>query len=163
MSRGRGSARWLACCTASALSLWLLGQVFPSTAQTLVSTSGLSFGSFASTTGGRITIEPATGFRSATGGIWLVNQGAASSAARVTLTHVANAGYSLLLPIDDAASMSNGGSVMNLRSFTAHPGLTGILGASGSQTISIGATLVIGPMPAQGNYIGSFPVTIQFQ
>ena len=163
MFQSRCSARWLACCTASAIGLWLLGQASPGTAQTVVSTSGLSFGSFASTTGGRITIEPATGFRSATGSIWLVNQGAASSAARVTLTHVANASYSLLLPIDDAASMSNGGSVMNLRSFTAHPGLNGILGPSGSQTISIGATLVIGPMPAQGSYIGSFPVTIQFQ
>jgi hypothetical protein len=163
MVRSRGSARWLACCTASIICVWLAAFPPVSQAQNLVSTSALSFGTFASTSGGRITIEPATGFRSATGSIWLVNQGPASSPARVTVTHVANASYSVLLPIDDAASLSNGGSAMSLRSFTAHPGLSGILGPSGSQTISIGATMVIGPLPAEGNYSGSLSVTILFK
>ena len=163
MVRSRGSARWLACCTASFFFLGLATTPSTTQGQKLVATSGLSFGAFASISGGRITIEPATGFRSATGSIWLVNQGPASSPASVMVTHIANASYSVLLPIDDAASLSNGSNTISLRSFTAHPGTSGILGSSGSQTILIGATLVIGPLPAEGSYSGSFPVTIQFQ
>lgn len=127
--------------------------------QTLTLLNPLEFGTFAVLTGGTVTIDPATGARSRTGDIWLMGQNAGTPA-RLVLTHRAGADFSVLLPPDDSAILGKSGASMLLRSFRSSPSATRMVGAT--QTISIGATLVVQPNQSPGAYTGSFRVTVSF-
>jgi hypothetical protein len=84
----------------------------------------------------------------------------AGTPARVVLTHLAGADFSVLLPPDNAANLNKGGASMTLRSFRSSPPATRMVGAT--QVISIGATLVAQPNQSPGAYTGSFRVTVSF-
>ena len=127
--------------------------------QTLTLLNQLEFGTFAVQTGGTVTIDPANGARSRTGDIWLMGQNAGAPA-RLVLTHRAGADFSVLLPPDDSAILGKSGASMLLRSFRSSPSATRTVGAT--QTISIGATLVVQPNQSPGAYAGSFQVTVSF-
>jgi hypothetical protein len=127
--------------------------------QTLSLINQLEFGMFAVQTGGTVTIDASSGARLRTGDIWLMGQNAGTPA-RLAVTHLAGADFSVLLPPDDGVSLGKGGASMVLRSFRSSPSAGRMVGAT--QIISIGATLVVQPNQSPGAYAGSFQVTVSF-
>lgn len=141
------AAAWLACAPAAQ-------------AQTIVSTVGLSFGSFVASTGGAIAVAPSGG-RSKTGSVMLVAQGGGSTAAQFTVSGTAAAIYTITLPADaTVALMDDSGHSMALNGFVSDPGATGTLSSGGTQMLSVGATLSVNNSQAPGNYSGAFAVTV---
>jgi hypothetical protein len=124
-------------------------------------TQSLSFGSFVVGSGGSVTISTSGG-RSATGGITLIPS-SAGAAARFSVTGDPGMTYSISLPLDGEAALSNGaGQSMPLNAFASDPSGIGLLGLDGSQTLSVGATLNVDAGQAVGAYSGSFSVTVNY-
>ncbi|HEY4082967.1 MAG TPA: DUF4402 domain-containing protein [Burkholderiaceae bacterium] len=142
-----------------ALLLGLAAQA--ASAQSLTSTTPLSFGSFTAGTGGSITLTSGGG-RSKTGGVILVNQGALATAAQFTMTGTANATFAITLPADGTVTLDNGANHMAINVFVSNPSLTGTLSGGGTQVISVGATLTVGNSQVAGNYTGAFNVTVDY-
>lgn len=137
----------------------LMAAVCPAHGQTLSLLNSLEFGTFAAQTGGTVTIDAASGARSQAGGVWLMGQ-SAGSPARVVLNHMAGADFSVSLPPDGGANLSQGGFSMGLHTFRASPSSARMVGST--QIISIGATLVVQAHQPPGPYAGSFQVTVSF-
>lgn len=137
----------------------------PAQGQTLVTTQDLLFGAFVAGTGGTVTIAP-QGIRTASGDVTLMTGGQFSqgNAASFDLTGSPNATYQISLPADNEVTLtgSQSGS-MSLTSFSSSPSGEGQLSPAGSQTLYVGATLVVGNSQAPGSYSGSFTVTAVFQ
>jgi len=132
-----------------------------SCAQSILPTQALSFGSFAPGTGsGTVTVSP-TGVRSAGGGVSLVPSGS-GQAASFLVTGNADAGYAITLPGNGEVSLTSGPHSMAVTTFTSSPSPAGQLGGGGSQTLTVGATLSVGPNQAGGSYSGSFIVTVVY-
>jgi hypothetical protein len=124
-------------------------------------TRALAFGSFVAGSGGSVTISTSGG-RSATGGITLIPS-SAGAAAQFSVTGDPGMTYSISLPLDGEAALSNGaGQSMPLNAFASDPGGIGLLGLDGSQTLSVGATLNVDAGQAVGAYSGSFSVTVNY-
>ena len=155
----QGADAWLGakrCLRASALVALTLA---PAHGQTLSLLNQLEFGTFAVQTGGAVVIDPASGARSRTGDVWLLGQNAGTPA-RVALTRLPGADFSVLLPPDNLVTLSKGGSSMELRTFRSSPSSGRMVGST--QIISIGATLIVQPNQPPGGYVGSFQVTVSF-
>lgn len=137
----------------------------PAPGQTIVATQDLSFGAFVAGTGGTITISP-QGMRSAGGDVTLISVGQFSqgSVASLDVTGTPSAAYTISLPPDNVVTLtgSQGGS-MPITSFSSSPSGTGQLSPAGSQTLVVGATLVVSNNQAPGTYSGSFNVTAVFE
>lgn len=134
-------------------------------AQTVAKTQDLSFGGFVAGGGGTVTVSPA-GARTSGGDVTLLTSGvfAQFSPAVFDISGSALTAYSITLPADGTVSVTSAqGHSMSLRSFTSSPAGSGQLSGSGSQTLSVGATLVVGNSQPSGNYSGSFAVTVVFQ
>ncbi|MDP1536349.1 MAG: DUF4402 domain-containing protein [Burkholderiales bacterium] len=123
-------------------------------------TQGLVFGKFVAASGGTITVSPA-GVRSASGGVVLVSSGA-GAAAQFAVSGDANVAYAISLPGDGTVSLSSGANSMAVNVFTSSPNLSGLLGAGGTQTLLVGATLSVGGNQASGGYSGAFVVTVNY-
>lgn len=131
-------------------------------AQTIASTSGLSFGSFVASTGGTIAVS-ASGGRSKTGSVILLTQGGGSTAAQFTVSSTAAAIYTITLPADGTVALvDDSGHSMALNGFVSYPSATGTLSGGGTQMLSVGATLSVNNAQARGSYSGSFPVTVHY-
>ncbi len=131
-------------------------------AQTIASTSGLSFGSFVASTGGSIAVPPSGG-RSKTGSVILLAQGGASAAAQFTVSGTAAAAYTITLPADGTVALTDdSGHSMALNGFVSYPSATGTLSGGGTQLLSVGATLSVNNAQAPGNYSGAFAVTVHY-
>jgi hypothetical protein len=125
----------------------------------LTANSALGFGQIVATTApGTVTVTPA-GLRSASGGV-LLGSGFGVSPAAFTATGQPNASYSVTLPI--AATLSGGGSSMTVDTFTSSLGGLGTLGGSGTQTVSVGATLHVGAGQRPAAYAGTYDVTVAY-
>ncbi|OEY65265.1 hypothetical protein BG841_01510 [Marinobacter sp. X15-166B] len=131
---------------------------------TIENTVALSFGSFAAGSGGTVTVSPED-VRSASGGVVLFPS-ATVIAAEFVVRGDRNASYTLELPANNSVKLTAPGAHMELKDFssdiirTSGP-LTGFL-VGGSQTHSIGATLVVGNGQPPGDYSGSFTVTVNY-
>ncbi|MFP9230877.1 hypothetical protein A0E43_19225 [Pectobacterium cacticida] len=125
------------------------------------STVGLSFGSFVANTGGDITITSAGG-RSKSGSLVLIAQGASSSAAIFTITGLAGAWFSIMLPADGVIALSHGIDTMAVTTFQSNLADSEQL-VNGNQTLRVGARLVVGNAQAAGSYTGTFPITVNYQ
>jgi hypothetical protein len=124
-------------------------------------TRSLSFGSFVAGSGGSVTISP-SGARSAAGGVTLIPSGA-GTAAQFSITGDPGMTYSISLPLDGEAELSNGaGQSMPLRAFTSDPSGIGLFSISGSQTLSVGATLDVSASQTAGAYSGAFSITVNY-
>lgn len=121
-------------------------------------TQGLTFGKFVAGAGGSVTIS-AGGGRSASGGVVLVPSGA-GAAAQFAVSGDANLTYVISLPA--AGTLVNGANSMAVNTFTSSPSPTGTLGAGGTQTLFVGATLTVGSNQASGSYSGAFDVTVNY-
>ncbi len=121
--------------------------------------SNLGFGQIvATTTSGAVTVSPAGG-RTRSGGVVLGN-GFGVSAASFAVTGEPNTGYSITLP--SPCTLSGGGSSMTADGFTSSPSGAGNLGPSGTQSVSMGATLHVGSGQAAAAYAGTYAVTLAY-
>lgn len=119
----------------------------------------LSFGKLvAGSSPGAVTIGT-HGARTASGGVTL-GSGTTASPARFTVKGTANTTYAITLPI--SVTLASGTQSITVDSFTSSPSGTGLLDGSGSQALSIGATLRIGAAQPSGAYSGSLLVTVSY-
>jgi hypothetical protein len=126
----------------------------------IVKTRDLVFGRFVASSGGTITVTPA-GARSKTGGVVLVN-GVTATSASYNLTETGT-GKSLTwttIALPSTATLSSGGATMTLSNFVSNPANTV---PNGITTLSVGATLTVGPNQAPGNYSGSYSITVIYE
>jgi hypothetical protein len=127
---------------------------------TLAQTSGLSFGDiFPSAAAGTVTLTPA-GVRSATGGATLGTTGT-SNAAAFNVTGKKNATYVITFAAPSVLLSSPGGVDMVVNAFTTTAG-SGTLSATGTQSFNVGATLAVGINQLDGDYAGTFGVTVTY-
>lgn len=134
--------------------------------------SDLGFGSMS------VKKEPGTvvitfdGARSATGGVRL-RGGADFHAGQFTVTGVEGTPYRIGLPSNPTADRDLSDpepgvtrlEVTDLAPFSANvgPGLDGLIGQDGTDTIRLGGTLQVPISAKQGNYRGDFTLTLIFQ
>ena len=107
---------------------------------------------------GTLALSP-SGIRTTTGGV-TVNTAIAGSPATFDVQGTPNATYSVSLPA--AVIMSNVASSIVMDTFTSSPATTGVIGASGQQTLFVGATLNVGSNQSFGTYTGSLSVTVDY-
>lgn len=126
----------------------------------IASRNGLSFGDVsASALAGEVTLT-ADGSRTTTGGA-TVNSATAASAAAFDLEGTPNASYAISLPL--SVVLSDGSSnTMVVDRFTASPGASGVLDASGGTALYVGATLNVGNNQPFGSYNGQMAVTVDY-
>ena len=123
----------------------------------------MAFGNLAvqAATGGTVVLAPA-GTRSRTNGVSLPATTGTVSAASFTVTGNGNYGYSITLPGSVTLNHSGGVESMVASSFTSNPSGTGTL-SSGTQNISVGATLTVAAGQLAGVYTsGNFDVTVNY-
>jgi hypothetical protein len=126
---------------------------------TLVKLTDLRFGDiYTSASAGTVLLTPA-GARSATGGASL---GALSpvGSATFTVTGAASATYAISLPA--TITLSSPGGTLTVSPVTSTPSLTGLLSATGQQTLAVGGTLNVAANQADGDYAGLFNVTVAY-
>lgn len=104
-----------------------------------------------------------SGFRSSSGGVITVGQGGGVSPAHITVQGTGYAMYSISLPADHAATLSDGTHTLELTAFVSNPSGTGTLSVGGIQTLSIGATLTVSNAQPPGAYAGTFAITVNYQ
>jgi hypothetical protein len=135
------------------------GQAWAQQPLTALASGSLAFGRFAAATGGSVTVS-AAGVRTAAGSVALLSS-APGSAAQVAVSGEPNKTYSITLPADVVLSNA-AGQTMQLQALTSQPSGGGQLGASGSQVLTIGATLVVPIHQPVGSYSGSFSVSLDY-
>jgi len=75
-----------------------------------------------------------------------------------------NAFYTISVPLNGIVTLTGGGAPMAVKDFTSNPAAgAGSLGAGGAETISIGATLVVGINQVEDTYTGNYDVTVNYQ
>jgi len=122
--------------------------------------NGLKFGDIAyGATAGTLTLSSG-GVRTTTGGV-TVNTAIAGSPAAFDVQGDPNATYSITFPA--AVIMTNGSpNTMVVDNFTSLPETTGVIDASGQQTLFVGATLNVNSNQSFGTYSGELTVTVDY-
>ena len=130
----------------------------------IVKTADLHFGNVAvaASTNGTVVMAPA-GTRSATGGVTLPATAGSPVAAAFTVSGQANYTYAITLP-SASLTLTSGSASMTAGTFTSAPATTGTLSGSGTQTLSVGATLNVAAAQAAGTYTTgtAFAVTVNY-
>ena len=128
----------------------------------ITSTQSLTYGSFVVNAAGGVTVGVNPLMRTANGGVTLISS-SSWSAASFSVTGDMNTTYAITLPANGVVSLTSGANSMALNDFTSNPAATsGQLYASGSQTLTVGATLSVIGSQATGDYTGSFTVTVDY-
>lgn len=171
ISRLVSGATMLASATAFAQSATV---AVPATAKIYVpitavlTNTGLAFGDiFANATGGTVMLDPTTDVRTSSGGLILGTASPHNSAA-LTLGGKRNASFSLTLPA--STQLTGPGAAMTVSAFTAATGATLLTPAlsvlpntaSAILPVKVGATLAVGPNQVDGDYAGTFNVTVTY-
>lgn len=122
--------------------------------------NGLSFGDLSSgAEAGTLALSPG-GIRTTTGGV-TVNRAIAASPAAFDIQGDPNATYSITFPA--AVIMSNGSpNSMVIDKFISSPEATGVIDASGQQTLFVGGTLNVDSNQSFGTYSGELSVTVDY-
>jgi len=133
--------------------------------------SGLIFGDvFANATGGNVVLDPATDLRTTTGGLVLGTLSPTNSAA-LKVSGKRNAAFTITLPANGTVTLTGPGTAMALNAFTAAWGrgrwtspYASRLPNPGSAPLpfKVGGTLVVGPNQMDGDYAGTFSVTVAY-
>jgi Domain of unknown function (DUF4402) len=133
----------------------------------ITKTSDLVFGKLAvGAVGGNVAISTAN-VVSISGAGTTVSQPAGSTgnpaAAVFGVTGEAGFTYAITLPTDGAVTISDGAShTMAVNGFVSNPGTSGTLSGAGTDTLKVGATLVVGNNQVAGTYTGTFNVTVSY-
>lgn len=153
---------------AFALLLALLPAARQACAQTVIvlsNTRGMNFGRFAAGTGGTITLDAATGARTKTGALILLNSPTAAQATyNVSKSKNGNVSQTVVitLPANNTFQIASGANRMYVNNFTSSPATIPTV-PNGGVVLSVGATLVVGSGQPAGNYSGSYPITVNYQ
>ena len=122
--------------------------------------NGLVFGALAAGAEAGTLMLSAGGARTTTGGV-TVNRAIAGSPATFDIQGDPNATYSITFPA--AVVMTNGSpNSMVVDKFTSSPEATGVIDASGQQTLFVGGTLNVNSNQAFGTYSGELTVTVDY-
>lgn len=153
--RRRGVARL---CAAAAMSTAMSMSV--SAAEVQVSaTQQLGFGSFTAGSG-TVSVTP-SGARTTTGNVVALSADP-GQAAQFLVSGDPSMTYAITLPVDGTVTLSNGATDMPVNGFVSDPASSGVLPGSGSQVLSVGATLHVATDQPTGSYSGSFSVTVNY-
>lgn len=125
----------------------------------VANTTDLDFGTLvAGTTAGTVTIAPASGARTTTGGV--AAAGGSPGAATFVATGVINRLYLITLP-SVATVLTNGtGGTMTVTNFAHDAGFLPRFLSGPVATIHVGGRLNVGANQADGNYSGTFNLTV---
>lgn len=138
----------------------------------IAETSALNFGtmSVSSETGGTCVLSSAN-VRSATGGVNISTAGTAASTAAYTVTGEASTNYAITLPATITVNKVDGGAAAGTMSISALKALvaskaaeqtTGTLTAGGTDSFTVGGTLIVDARQPTGPYTGTFNVTVAY-
>jgi hypothetical protein len=126
---------------------------------TLSSHSGLGFGDiFAGRAAGQVVLNP-EGTRTARGPLYL-GDNSVVSAATFTVNGAPYAAYSILLP--SSITLTGPSGTMVVSRFTSSPEESGFLNEAGQQELKVGATLNLSANQSDGDYRGTFAVTVTY-
>lgn len=127
---------------------------------TLSESSTLEFGQLQSSgTAGTVVIDAADG-RTATGGTTL--EGGTVQSGTWSVQGEPSTAYTITLPESDVV-LSSGSDSMIVTDFTDSEGGSAVTDGAGTDSFSIGATLNVGADQAEGDYSGSYEITIAYQ
>ncbi len=125
----------------------------------ITNTTVMNFGNVAvGATAGTVVMTPA-GSRSVTGGVTLPATAGTVSAAVFSVTGAGGYTYTITLP-SVATTISSGANNMTVDNWTSSPSGTGTIGAGGSETLTVGATLNVGASQAAGSYLSATPFSV---
>lgn len=119
-------------------------------------TSDLNFASMHASKGGEVTITPSSE-RIASGGVILSSEENASPAT-IEISTEPGFAYAVTLP-NDKYIIYNGTDSMIIDNFTSDFNKASLL-SEGSQTLHVGATLVINPDQSPGNYVNTTAIQV---
>jgi hypothetical protein len=124
----------------------------------ITKTTDMSFGNLAvGASGGSIILSTASG-RTATGDV-SYQAAPAATAAAFDVTGSAGLSYAITLPT--TATITSGANSMTINTFVSNPTSPSTL-VAGSNTLLVGATLVVGASQPTGTYTGTFDVTVGY-
>ena len=126
----------------------------------ITNTANMNFGNVAVGAALGTVVLATDGSRTATGGCTLPATTGSPAAATFNVTGAANYTYAITLPsgpttLDDGATHT-----MTVDDWVSDPTPTGNLGAGGSQTLRIGATLSVAAGQTAGTYTSATPFTV---
>jgi len=137
----------------------------------VLTNSGLSFGDvYANVTGGNLILDPTTDLRTTTGGLVLGTLSTANSAA-LKVGGKRNATFAITLPANGTVTLTGPGTAMAVNAFTAAVGAVALTSPFASQlsntanatlTFKVGGTLAVGANQVDGDYVGTFSVTVAY-
>lgn len=126
---------------------------------TLMRLTDLRFGDiFTSALAGTVVLTPA-GARSATGGAGL---GALSPVGPATFTVAGAASTTYAITLPASITLTAPGGTLTISPLTSTPSLTGLLSATGQQTLAVGGTLNVAANQPDGDYSGTFNVIVAY-
>jgi len=134
----------------------------------LAKNSDLSFGNIVRPISGdgTVTIDPASGNRTSTGPLAIINTGPNSTPGRASYTVTGEGGqsFSITVPASFNMTRQNGSETIQVTlSSTAGAGsLSGVLGTTGTATFGVGGTIPVTSGTASGAYAGNFVVTVAY-
>ncbi len=128
----------------------------------IVRTGDLDFGTILrGTTAGRVVINANTGARTVSGGVSVA--GGTPRRATFTITGTPNRVVTIrLTPLTTTLTNGNGGTML-VNTFTLNGSNNRSLGSTGTIALGVGARLNVGANQADGNYTGTFTLTVNYQ
>ena len=128
---------------------------------TVLKRGDLDFGTLAVTTAGTAVIDPVSGARTGTGGV--IPAGTGFHPATFTGTGNRNSVVNIRLPNKPTTVTRVGGTeTMTVSNWTLDGKSNRKVPPSQTFDFAVGATLTVGANQAQGTYVGTFDVTIQY-
>lgn len=120
----------------------------------------MHFGNLAvqTATGGTAVLAPA-GTLTTTGGVTSPSVQGSRAAASFTVTGDGSRTFSITLPSSVVLTRNTGTETMTANAFTSNPTPTGTL-ASGTATVTVGATLNVSAAQVAGTYVSGTPFTV---
>ena len=120
----------------------------------------LDFGSVGTTVNtGTVVINPATGLKTVTGGA--LDLGGVHTPAIFDVTGEKNTAFTIVLP-SQITIVAPGGGTAVVNAFTSSPSSVGLFNQQGQATVTVGATLNVSSVTAQGAYTAPFSVTVAY-
>lgn len=146
--------------TGLALACLLLAIHAAHAARGITTTGNMVFGRFVARSGGTVAVG-ASGVRTSSGSVILL---ASASAAASFVVDPPGKGKLMIVSLPDNGSvlMTNGASNMAVNHFLSNAPANGQLNTQ-SYVLTVGATLQVGNNQQPGNYVGSFPVIVEYQ
>jgi hypothetical protein len=123
----------------------------------------LHFGTiYKGTAGGTVILTPAGARSVGSGDVTLSALAPVAAVASFTVGGEAGLTYSIAVA-GAPLTITSGGNTMTVTAFTTSPTPTGTIQAGGTETLTVGATLNVGPNQASGLYTGGpFTVTVNY-